>query len=82
MDRPSVKQRVKAKIVPEWRQIYKRWSAQLIGISLAGQGIWLNLPDESKALVPHVELIGMALGIAALLATFIKQEKSGGNSDE
>jgi hypothetical protein len=82
MDHPSVKQRVKAKIVPEWRQIYKRWSAQIIGISLAGQGIWLNLPDESKVLVPHVELIGMALGIAALLATFVKQGKADASSDE
>lgn len=70
--------RIKNKIVDDWGTIYKRWSTQIITLMIVAQSTWALVPSEAREILPRPELISIGLGIAALIASLIKQ----GREDE
>jgi hypothetical protein len=74
----SLRDRIRARLVDDWRDLRKRWSVQLTGLAVAAQATWALVPMEARLLLPRPEAIGLVLGALALLATFFKQEKQDG----
>ena len=83
-----MKKAVEKVVVPNWRNVLKRWSFRL---STVGTGIvvfamsapetalhaWVLLPDDLKTFLPpnFVKGFGIALFIASNIAMFIKQKR-------
>lgn len=61
------------KLISDWNLVWKRWSVWLTSLMVSGQLIWAAVPGEARAILPRPEVIGIVLGILALLATIIKQ---------
>lgn len=74
----SIRQRIRARIIDDWRTLGKRWSVWLTSTAIAGQATWALVPSEARELLPQPQIIGLVLGGAALLAMFFKQGKSDG----
>lgn len=76
----TVARKVEEKLVDDWKAIFKRWSAQLTILAIAAQTCWGAMPPEAREMLPSPHLIGLGLGIAALISMFVKQK--GGTSGE
>ena len=74
----SLRDRIRARLVDDWRDLRKRWTVQLTGLAVAAQATWALVPLEARLLLPRPEAIGLILGALALLATFFKQGKNDG----
>jgi len=62
------------KLIAEWKQAYKMFSVQAMGLSTAGLTTWALLPEDLKAALPHwlvpaVAAATLALGIAGRLVS-------------
>lgn len=66
-------ERIRARLVDDWRDLRKRWSVQLTGLAVAAQATWALVPSEARLLLPKPEAIGLVLGALALVATLFKQ---------
>ena len=69
----SIRQRIRARIVDDWRDLRRRWSVQLTGLAVAAQATWALVPLEARQLLPQPQIIGLVLGALALVATLFKQ---------
>ncbi len=69
----SIRDRICARLVDNWRDLRKRWSVQLTGLAVAAQATWALVPAEARLLLPRPEAIGLVLGALALVATLFKQ---------
>jgi len=66
------------KLIPNWKQAYKLFSAQAHAFQAAIVGTWLSLPDSMRAYVPAkwvVVAVGIA-GVLGLAGRLIDQSKS------
>lgn len=68
----------KPSLVDDWKAIFKRWSTQIVAFGVAAQVVWGTMPDDARALFPSANYIGIVLGLGALVAMFIKQDKLNG----
>lgn len=66
------------KIVDDLPTVFRRWSVWLTSLMVAVQAIWATMPAEARQLFPGPEYVGIGLGIAALIATIVKQGKKDG----
>lgn len=84
-----MKEIVAKTVVPNWREVKKRWSVRLgvIGTLITGFAIgapdialqvWVAMPMDLKAALPpdFVKWFGLALLIAGQAAAFIRQRKA------
>ncbi len=74
----SFRERIRARIVDDWRAIGKRWSVWLTSMAIAGQATWALVPSEARELLPQPQIIGLVLGAAALVAMLFKQGTNDG----
>jgi hypothetical protein len=74
----NMRQRIRGRIVDDWRAIGKRWSVWLTSAAITGQATWALVPSEARELLPQPQIIGLVLGGAALVAMFFKQGKNDG----
>lgn len=74
----NIRDRIRARLVDNWRDLRKRWSVQLTGLAVAAQATWALVPAEARFLLPRPEAIGLVLGALALVATLFKQGKTDG----
>ncbi len=74
----TIKDRVRGRLVEDWRSLRKRWSVQLTGLAVAAQATWALVPTEARQILPRPEAIGLVLGALALVATLFKQGKADG----
>lgn len=83
-----MKQTVEKVVVPNWREVKKRWSVRLgvIGTLITGFAVavpdvalqvWVAMPMDLKAALPpdFVKWFGLGLLIAGQAAAFIRQRK-------
>ena len=64
------------KLIDDWKTVFKRWSVQITALMVAVQTVWATMPAEARQLFPGPEYVGMGLGLAALIATIVKQGKT------
>ncbi len=72
----NIKEKVRNRIVDDWRALHKKWSIQITGLMISAQVVWAAVPSEARSLLPRPEYIGIGLGLAALIAMTLKQGKS------
>lgn len=77
--------RIKGRIVSDWREMWKRWSLQLkvLGalVMAASEALgtsWQQLPPDLRAYIPHANTIGLSLFVMGIVASFIRQGKKDG----
>jgi hypothetical protein len=75
-------ERVKDRLINEWKGSWKLWSVQLnaLGLVLMSFGeifkdSWNQLPESLASHIPHAEVIGMLLFGLSLIARLCKQGK-------
>ncbi|MCW2395904.1 MULTISPECIES: hypothetical protein [unclassified Sphingobium] len=68
--------RIRAWLIDDWPEVWKRWSVQITALMIATQAVWAAVPEEARMILPGPQYIGIGLGIAALIATIFKQGKS------
>ena len=63
------------KLVHNASQSWRMWSMQLLALAAVVQGVWLALPEETKASLPAdvVQWVTMGLAIAGAVARVVKQ---------
>lgn len=64
------------KLIDNAPQAWRMWSMQLFALAAVVQGVWLALPEETKASLPAdvVQWATMALSILGAVARVIKQD--------
>lgn len=64
------------KLIENAPQAWRMWSVQLLAAAAVVQGVWLALPEETKASLPAdvVQWVTMALAILGAVARVIKQD--------
>lgn len=80
---------LQARLVEEWKDLWKHWSVQLnaLGLVLMALGEflrdgWSIMPASLAQRIPHAETIGLLLFGLALIARFLKQgKKSHGDAE-
>lgn len=78
---------LRARLIADWRRGWRFWSVRLEALALASGAwllgapdlatqLWLALPPETRAVLPHGigRWLPFALGLLALAARFIKQK--------
>lgn len=71
--------RIRSWLIDDWPKVWKRWSVQIMALMVAAQAVWAAVPAEARQLLPGPEYIGIGLGLAALIATVLKQGKADGD---
>lgn len=74
----SILDRIRAWLIDDWPKVWKRWSVQITALMVTTQAVWAAVPDEARMILPGPQYIGLGLGIAALIATILKQGKADG----
>lgn len=65
--------RIKAKLIDEWKQAWRFWSVRLALIGAAMSAGWGALPADTRALIPGSQWIGLFLFLAVTVARLIDQ---------
>lgn len=66
-------ERLKARLVDDWRQAWKWWSVRVSAFGIALSGAWVALPADTRALIPGAQWIGLALFALTIAARLIDQ---------
>jgi hypothetical protein len=63
------------KTIPNVMQAWRLWSMQIMALAAVIQGVWLALPEETKASIPAdvVQWVTMGLAVLGAVARVIKQ---------
>lgn len=72
------------KLVDNWKRAWKWYSVHILMIMVALPEVWLQLPEEwRQSLPPHILAYATSvLGVSAILARVISQEKPDGTDDK
>lgn len=90
----TVKEKIKPKLVDNWREFWRLWSVRLgaVGTALAGWfvmspetaiHVWLMLPADLKAALPpqFVGYFGIGLFVLSMVAKLFKQKNLPSNTN-
>ncbi|MGN6207733.1 hypothetical protein [Asticcacaulis sp.] len=67
------------KLIDNWREALKAYSTWALGAVVAIPTIWLQVPDELKALIPAQGMakITVLVAVAGLIGRFVDQKHEG-----
>ncbi len=67
------------KLIDNWREALKAYSTWALGAVVAIPAIWLQVPDELKALIPAQGMakITVLVAVAGLIGRFVDQKHEG-----
>lgn len=67
------------KLIDNWRATLKAYSTWALGAVVAIPTIWLQVPDELKALIPAQGMakITVLVAVAGLIGRFVDQKHEG-----
>lgn len=70
------------KLIDNWRQAWRFVSVQAMALALALQGVWINLPDDLRALIPDKLALSITAGILVLglIGRLIQQRGADGET--
>lgn len=81
-DETVTKTGVKKHLVDDVGEVWKRWSTWIMSLLVTAQATWALMPSEAREILPKPQYLGLGLGIAALIASMLKQGKKDGGSEE
>jgi hypothetical protein len=64
------------KLIEEWRRAWRMLSVQAMGLALAIQGAWPEVPADLKAQLPQnlVHWVSVALLVLGIVGRLVKQD--------
>ena len=71
-------ERLKARLIADWRRAYRLWSVRLSALGLAIMSAWPSIPQEVRELIPGQRWIAAAMFAAVILGRLVNQEKPDG----
>jgi len=73
---------VKKHLVDDVGGVWKRWSTWITTLMVTAQATWALVPSEAREMLPKPQYLGLGLGVAALIASMLKQGKKDGGTEE
>lgn len=80
-DKAVKKTGVKKYLVDDVGAVWKRWSTWIMSLLVTAQATWALVPSEAREILPKPQYLGLGLGVAALIASILKQGKKDGETE-